>query len=356
MEGDQAIFELAERFGLSVVETGTEYKRREAWGDLDVSPAAQEAFLEAANRAREEVAPDAAARMSLGELIDAVPGSAAARRVLRARLEGTCAQDLNRVALRITDGERAFSPGGGRYFRLGAGNQSLAVATAGALDDVRLGWPVEAVERDADGLKVRVGSVEVRADAVVVAVPAPVAARLRFDPALPHDLATALRELPMGMASKLAVPTRDRPTPRSRQSTDMSMWCWAANGEDGHARRCVTSFAGSPAAQVALDLRDGGSVTRWVEALARMNPDLAFEDEPLWHVWGDDPRAAGAYSAWDNVSWDRMHEGVFTRMADGVVFAGEHTAGAEHYATMNGALLSGRRAAEQVLAFLELTA
>ena len=39
-------------------------------------------------------------------------------------------------------------------------------------------------------------------------------------------------------------------------------------------------------------------------------------------------------------------------MVDRVAFAGEHTAGAEHYATMNGALLSGRRAADQVLARL----
>ena len=355
MEGDQAIVELAGRFGLALVETGTDYKRRETWGDLEVSPADQDAFLIAANRVRADLAPRDVARMSLGELIDAVPGSEAVRRVLRTRLEGTCAQDLHRVALRITDGERAFSPGGGRYFRLGAGNQSLARAMAGTIADLRLGCSVDAVERDAQGLSVRAGSTQVRADAVIVAAPAPVAARLRFDPALPDDVATALRELPMGVASKLAVPTRDRPTPRSRQSTDMSMWCWAANGEDGLARRCVTSFAGSPAAQLALGL-DAGSPSdrpaRWVETLARMNPDLTFEGEPVVHRWGSDPLALGSYSAWDNASWDRLLAGVFTRMVDGVAFAGEHTAGAEHYATMNGALLSGRRAAEQVLAAL----
>jgi monoamine oxidase len=32
-----------------------------------------------------------------------------------------------------------------------------------------------------------------------------------------------------------------------------------------------------------------------------------------------------------------------------MAFAGEHTAGADHHGTMNGALLSGRRAAIQVL-------
>ena len=351
MEGDRAVLDLARRFGLALTETGADYKRREAWGDLEVSLEAQDVFLAAANRIRASIASSDAARMSLGELIDAVPGSHAARRVVRARLEGTCAQDLNLVALRIVDGERAFVPGAGRYFRLGAGNQSLAEAMAGSLEDVRLGCLVDVVKREATGLRVWAGATAHRADAVIVAVPAPIVAQLRFDPVLPDDVATALGALPMGVASKLAVPTRDRPSPRSRQSTDMSMWCWAANGEDGQARRCVTSFTGSPAPQRALAL-DEGSPTPWLEAVGRMNPDLTFEGEPLWHVWGNDPLSLGSYSAWDNASWDRMNEGVFTRMVDRIAFAGEHTAGAEHYATMNGALLSGRRAAEQVVARL----
>jgi monoamine oxidase len=352
MPGDRAIMDLAGRFGLALVETGTDYKRREAWGDLDVSLEAQNVFLASADRVRAATAPAEAARMSLGELIDAVPGDDAARRVLRVRLEGTCAADLNRVALRITDGERAFSPGGGRYFRLGAGNQALARAMAASLDDVRLSHVVQMVERDRAGVTVHAGSTEVRADGVILAVPAPVAARLPFEPALPHDVATALSELPMGVASKLALPTRDRPSLRSRQSTDMSMWCWAANGEDLEPRRCVASFAGSPAAQRQLGLNDGGSVALWTETLRRMNPDLMFEGEPVSYIWEHDEYAMGSYSAWDNLSWDRMHDGVFTQMVDRVAFAGEHTAGPAHYATMNGALLSGSRAAEQVLADL----
>lgn len=81
-----------------------------------------------------------------------------------------------------------------------------------------------------------------------------------------------------------------------------------------------------------------------------MNPDLELEDEPVLYVWGDDPFTLGAYSAWDDASWDRID--VFTRMIDGVAFAGEHTAGAGHHGTMEGALRSGRRAAAQVLAAL----
>lgn len=350
MEGDDAIFELGSRFDLDLVETGTEYKRREAWGDLDVPMTAQDAFLAAANQVRDAIPESRAAGMSLGDLIDEVPGDDDARRVLRLRLAGTCAADLHGVALRVTDGERAFSPGGGRYFRIGSGNRSMATAMAASLGDVRLGQAVELVEHAAEGVTVRTDAVQERADAAIVAVPAPVAARMRFSPTLPSDLATALAELPMGVASKLAVATRERPGLRSRQSTDLSMWCWVADGEDGAPRRCVTSFAGSPEAQERLFADDDPAP--WMDALRRMNPDLSFDGAPLVHAWGRDPLAGGSYSAWDNRSWDRMRQGVFTRMVGRVAFAGEHTAGPEHYATMNGALLSGRRAAEQVVAAL----
>ena len=87
----------------------------------------------------------------------------------------------------------------------------------------------------------------------------------------------------------------------------------------------------------------------WVDALRAMNPDLSLEGEPLVQVWERDPLAGGSYSAWDNASWDRLGDGVFTRAAGPVAFAGEHTAGPAHYATMEG----GVRAAEQVVAALD---
>ena len=78
-----------------------------------------------------------------------------------------------------------------------------------------------------------------------------------------------------------------------------------------------------------------------------MNPDLIGSGSPVLKVWALDPLARGAYSAWDNRSWDRMEE--FDRMVGRVAFAGEHTAGPDHHVTMEGALRSGVRAATQVL-------
>ncbi len=344
--GDHAVHELAGRFGIPLVETRADYRRREPWG-RDAAPLdAQDAFLAAAAQARAAMTPEAIAAGTLGAFLAGVHGDEAARRIVSNRLAGTCAQDLEQVALRVSDGERAFvAERGGRFFRMGPGNQTLATAIAGELDDLRLGVSVSMVEHAADGVRVHVGSTVERADAAVVTVPAPIAARLRFVPALPDELANALRELPMGVASKFAVATKHRPTIRSRQSDVTSMWCWVADGDDG-PRRCVASFAGSPAAQSALGI-DRDLVAPWLDQLAAMNPDVTFEGEPVMYAWADDPFTLGSYAAFDNRSWDRHAR--FVEPVGRLAFAGEHTAGPDHHGTMNGALLSGRRAAVQVL-------
>ena len=153
----------------------------------------------------------------------------------------------------------------------------------------------------------------------------------------------------MGVASKLAVATADEPATRSVQCTDLPFWCWAADGGDGRPRRVLTSFAGSELARRELRTA-GGDPTTWLARLRELVPDLAFVGEPLMKVWESDELARGSYSVLDNRSWD--HVDLFERTVGRVAFAGEHTAGIHHYATMEGALRSGRRAAEQVLAML----
>jgi monoamine oxidase len=345
MAGDRTVLGLAERFGLPAVETGADYKLREARGPGAASIADQEAHLVTANELRTGIGREAAVASTLGGFLREVPGTEAQRTTLRMRLQGTCAVDLDDVTLQITDGERAFAPGDGVYQRLGPGNQSLALAMAAALPDVRLGERVLAVAQHDGGVTVRTTGGELHASAVVVAVPAPVAASMRFEPGLPADLARGLTELRLGPASKLAIATAGEPALRSIQSTELPMWCWVANGEDGRPRRCVASFAGSPLAQEELRTADGDPEP-WLARLRALNPDLELTDDVRMQAWATDPLAAGAYSAWDARSWERMP--LFSRTVGRVAFAGEHTAGPEHYATMEGALRSGARAARQV--------
>jgi monoamine oxidase len=352
MPGDESLLDLARGFGVPAVEAGVDYVLREARGPNAASLAEQRVHLEAADEARAGIGGIGgigAASMTLGAFLDAVPGTDAQRTTLRMRLQGTCASDPDRVTLRITEAERAFSPGSGVYHRLGPGNQTLAAAIAAALPEVLQGERVEAVSHDEEGVTVRTAAGEVRAAAAVVAVPVKMAAGLRFEPDLPRDVRTALRELPMGVASKLAVATAERPSRRSIQSTELPMWCWAANGADGEPRPCLASFAGSPLAQEVLRTADGDPEP-WLERLRELNPDLTFVGEARMQAWATDPLTQGSYSAWDDRNWDRM--ALFSEAVGRVAFAGEHTAGPGHYGTMEGALRSGVRAAGQVRGML----
>ncbi len=328
MDHDAEVLGLAERFGIAAVETGADYGRRDAHGSRRraVGGPGCASWTEA-NRLRSAMTPEQAAGVSLGAFLDAVPGDDDARRLVKTRLAGTCAQDLDRVTLlQIADDGRAFTHRADRYFRLGPGNQRLAEALADEVDDVRLGHAVDSIRHDHDGVRVRSGEPRgagrcrgggrARADRR-----AP-----RFEPALPDDLATALRELPMGVASKLAVATRGTSLgPLAPVDRDLDVVLGGQRMPTVQPRGCVASFAGSPAAQEHLGIPQG-RMTPWLEALERMNPDLAFEGEPVMYAWADDPFTLGAYVAWDAPSWARMD--VLARPVGRVAFAGEHTAGA----------------------------
>ena len=347
MPGDAEVEAWADRFRLPLAEAGVDYRRREARGPGASSLEDQDAFLSAADAALAALPADECAALTLGTFIDALDAPGDGRDAVRMRLQGTNAIDLGRVALRAVAGPHAFAAPAAIYRRMARGNGSLPDAIAGSLPDVRLGHRVRSVTHGSDDVVIDVeGDVELGAAAVVVALPAHVAAGLRFDPRLPDDVGNALRELPMGSASKLAVALDGSPEPRAVQSAELPFWCWVANGGDGVTRRCLTAFAGSELSQVSLGTA-AGDAGPWLERLLALNPDLTLTGAPVVKSWALDPLASGAYVAWDNRSWDRMEE--FQRTVGRVAFAGEHTAGADHHGTMEGALRSGVRAARQTL-------
>ena len=236
MPDDTELEAWAERFHLSLAEAGVDYRRREARGPGASSLEDQDAFLAAADAAFAALPADECAGLTLGTFIDALDAPGAGREAVRMRLQGTNAIDLGQVALRVVGGPEAFAAPAATYRRMTRGNQSLPDAIAGSLPDVRLGHRIRSVTHGPDDVVIDVeGDVEVRAAVVIVALPGRVAAGLHFDPRLPDDVGNALRELPMGSASKLAVSIDGSPEPRAVQSAELPFWCWVANGADGSA-------------------------------------------------------------------------------------------------------------------------
>jgi monoamine oxidase len=338
---DEVLGATAKRLGLVACDAGVDYLRREPRGEAAVSMAELDAFLEAADDHLASLDP---ADRSMGEALDLVPGDHRARTVARSRLTGTFASDLSLVAWRPGwhAGKLAAEPD--VYRRMAQGNRSIADAAAGLLPDVRIGRRATAVRERAGGVVEVEATETIRADAAVVAVPVRLVTELAFEPPLAADQREAFEALPMGVASKVAVPLADDPQRCAIQCADLPFWFWVADGADG-TRRVVTSFAGSEIAQGPLQTASGDP-TPWIGRIVELAPDLRPAGTPVMKVWSEDPLARGAYSAWDGPSLARRH--LFERMHGAIAFAGEHTAG-EHSGTMEGALRSGKRAAAQVL-------
>jgi monoamine oxidase len=115
-------------------------------------------------------------------------------------------------------------------------------------------------------------------------------------------------------------------------------WTWTAKGGSGAVLPVVSAFAGSPEAVDAL------AGDAFVDRVRALRPDLQLDEA---HVLRSD-WPEGAYST---VPPDRPVDDadLLARVVGRLHFAGEHTE-AVWYATMEGALRSGLRAAGEITA------
>jgi monoamine oxidase len=326
LPGNSAIRELAARFGLGLWDKGMRYGMREPRG-VEITPEEMAAAVEAANQAMGGAPPDMTARQFLDGL-DIAPG---ARESLLARTEISSANSADLVAARDLGGiahvDEEPAPS------IADGNQSLPLALAANLD-VRLDTRVEQIEWGDDG--VRAGDVE--ADIAVIAVPASRLPQLSFEPALPAEIARPLGAVVYGQAAKLFVPLTEPAPPSAVMAVPERYWTWTATGAGDQPQPVVSCFAGSPGALAGLEVANGPD--KWLTSLSRLRPDLALDpDDALLSTW-----PGGAYSTSPPPELAQLSEHPVGPLA----FAGEHLGGA-HAALMEGAIRSGRAAAQGLL-------
>lgn len=99
-----------------------------------------------------------------------------------------------------------YVAGGAQQDRVVGGTQIIAVKMAEQLGDrVMLNSPVTAIDWDDAGVTVQTNGVRVRARHAVIAVPPPLASRIRLSPGLPGDRDQLVQRLPMGRVIKINV-------------------------------------------------------------------------------------------------------------------------------------------------------
>src|SRR5262245_31156118 len=330
---------LAARFGISPVLKGTPYGRRVPIGDETVSHAdLEEAFdrLAGGGAADGASAADAIAALDLDPPLS---------KLIRTRVAISNGHPVDDLAASVLD-EGASTIGDFDNHTLEGGNMRLAEALAAELGEaVHLSSPVRRVQWSQGAVKVATDDAEVETEAVVVAIPTAPLAEIEFDPPLEGATADALRAVTYGQNSKLFLRMRSAAQPSAIMSVAGHFWTYTQLGSDGEPAPFVTGYTGTMSAIDALGGQDG--VERWVAALVALREDLDLEPEgAMLSSWDDDPWVRGSYSARSLSS--PLRDDDLVKPIGPLYFAGEHTAG-EWHGLMEGALRSGRRAAEQVL-------
>jgi monoamine oxidase len=339
LPGYETMNALAARFGIPLVLKGTPYGRRVPIGEEAVSQTELEGAFDrlAAGRAADAAsAADAIAALQLDPPLS---------KLIQTRVAISNGYPADDLAASVLD-EGASTFGDFDNHTLEGGNMRLAEALAAELGAaVRLSSPVRRVRWSQGAVNIATDHTQIEADAVVVAIPTAPLAEIEFDPPLEGATAEALRAVTYGQNSKLFVRLRSPAPPSAIMSVAGHFWTYTQLGGDGRPAPFVTGYTGTMSAIDDLGGSDG--FERWVAALVALREDLDPEPESaMLSSWNDDPWVRGSYSA--RTLSSPLRDGDLVKPIGPLFFAGEHTAG-EWHGLMEGALRSGRRAAEQVL-------
>jgi monoamine oxidase len=340
LPGYDTMTAMAARFGIPLVVKGTPYGRRVPIGEEAVSQSAlEDAFHRIA-------AGRSANGGSAGELIAGLDLDQPLEALLRTRVSISNGHPVDDLEASVLD-EGASTFGDFESHTLEGGNMRLAEALAAELGEaVHLSSPVRRVRWSDDAVNVATADSEIEVDSVVIAIPTRPLAEIGFDPPLEGPTADALRAVTYGQNSKLFLRMRSPAPPSAIMSVAGHFWTYTQLGPDGEPAPFVTGYTGTSPAIDAL----GGTEEpeRWVAAVVALREDLDLEPESaMLSTWRDDPWVRGAYSA--RTISSPLRDDDLAKPIGPLFFAGEHTAG-EWHTLMEGALRSGHRAAEQVLA------
>ncbi|HMS37920.1 MAG TPA: FAD-dependent oxidoreductase, partial [Arachnia sp.] len=267
-----------------------------------------------------------------------------ARRVAAAWLEqsmgDSCSALDAREAVRFRD---ARTIGPERTIEGGFGE--LAARLARGLE-VRLGSPVRRIERGS-WTRVELATGErIAAETVVVTVPPSVLGQggLYLGEVLPDDKREAARVLRSCDAMSIVV--------RTEHTADRAAWTLVVEPLAGlwqlrPGQRWVLGVAKGSAAAGLREL--AGDRQRLQRMIGLVAPQLGRVEEVVSCDWGRDPWSRGGFST-AIVGGEDAARAWATPIGGRVFFAGEATADRSGRGLVQGALTSGRRAAEEVLA------
>lgn len=307
------------------------------------------------------------ARQSVAEWLDRIRAPKALRDVA-VGLRGFFLADPDHLSLLALVDQFAEdgAPGGEKMFRIVGGNDRLPAALAKALGPrLQLKTILRRVTQTRDAITAALDSNgrvdEARFDYVICAMPATTARDLVIEPGLPDAQREALSRINYGASTKTALqfdraPWRTRRTPRAFGTALPIGAVWDANEEQVRGRG-----KGSVKQAGILTLLAGGSASAATQRMLATEGPSRIVREMSWLNLKNAQLVAWASVSWEHEEWSRGGYAFFdprfppllrywlARPFGRVFFAGEHTS-LRWQGYMNGAVESGLRAAEEVMA------
>jgi monoamine oxidase len=241
-------------------------------------------------------------------------------------------------------------------FRLREGAHEVARRLAERVHDrIRFADPVRAIAQDTGGVTVESASDAVRCRRVAVCVPPPLASKIVYSPALPDRRARLLAALPMGAAVKFHAVYR-HPFWRGRGLSGQAL---SASGtvcvtydnspDDGTGRGVLVGLV---VADQARRLGGLGSSRQEHDILASLGrllgADAEAPDALVVQNWCLEEWTRGCYAAHFPPGVWTSHGSAFRAPCGRIHWAGTETS-PEWHGYMEGALRSGKRAADEML-------
>jgi monoamine oxidase len=246
--------------------------------------------------------------------------------------------------------------GGAQETRVVGGTHQISERMAAELGDrVRLGTVVRTIRQDADGVAVEFEGGSLTASRVVVAIPQTLAGRIRYVPPLPAARDGLTQQFPAGSVIKVQV---GYDTPFWRQdglsgtvmSFDDAFNVILDNSPADASCGVLVGFIEGQHARATAGLRPEERRELVIGALVKyFGPEAAEPFDVVEQDWNAEEFTRGCYGG-------RLAAGAWTQYGEAVSapVGRIHWAGAETSTIwngyMDGAIRSGRRAAEEILA------
>ncbi|MFW0794489.1 FAD-dependent oxidoreductase [Gordonia sp. CPCC 205515] len=245
-----------------------------------------------------------------------------------------------------TDGDEVVFPDGYDH---------LATSLAKGLD-IRLQHTVTRVQWTGGSASVATAEASFSAERVILTVPVGVLkdGTIDVDPPLPEPLSCALERLEMNAFEKVflrfATKFWDTDVYAIRRQGAAGRW-WHSWYDLTHlsGEPTLLTFAAGPCAREVREWTDDQIADSVLDALAEIYDDVEEPTRIDVTHWQDDPFAGGSYAYMTVGSTTADHDALATPVGDGVLHIAGEATWTDDPATVTAALLSGHRAAENVL-------